>query len=386
MVNRINVGANVRIHGKIARENYGGLWYHCRAIDKEGAGRVDILLPEIMALFGRSRAAVYRWLKEGKEAGAFLHYKQIDRHTMRIYLGSKTRICKNLGFTDWDSSTEITLRELFNNPDIEIEGESLRKLVTIFQTYWMQKRSIEAAKEEEKLKVRKKRNRRKPCKPFKKLSGANGKPTSQLRAGQQYKFSRHHLPTGASQEGIGESLGICDRTVRRHQEGIERVQMMYKVKPSEVKRRRDLFTGEIELFYAHPTGETVPVFKRHGEYYRYGCNLYDLNFVIHSEFTQRLKYKFSLLLEEVPLEAIQWSKNKQFAHSPLFSHLYMSQQEIEEKLNKKYDLDSLDRVAMYIYWHLKTKSFGKFMIAVKEELIRLKKEKYRMAREGELAA
>ncbi len=383
MVNSISVCANVRIHGKIARQPSEKLWYFYRAIDEEGSGRVDIPVSVVKNFLNISRTSFYRLHKEGKEAGAFLHYKSIGQGMMRIYLGSKTRVCKKLGVTDWESSTEIELEQLFNNPE---EAESLRELITKCQTYWMQKRSIEAAKEEEKIKVRKKRNRRKPCRPYEKIRGANGEPTSQLRAGQKYKFSRHHLPTGASQEGIGESLGICDRTVRRHQEGIERVQMMYKVKLTEVKRRRDLFTGEIELFYVHPTGETVPVFKRHGEYYRYGCNLYDLEFTIHSEFTQRLKYKFSLLQEEIPLEAIQWSKNKQFAHSPLFSHLYMSKQEILEKLSKKYELDYLDKVAIYIYWQLKTKSFGKFMIAVKEELIRLKREKYRMARQGELAA
>ncbi len=384
MVNSISVCANVRIHGKIARQPSGKLWYIYRAIDEEGSGKVDIPVNEVRIFLNISRTRFYRWLKEGKEAGAFQSYRSIGKGMMRIYLGSKTRVCKKLGVTDWESSTEIEIEQLFNNS--EEEAESLRELITKCQTYWMQKKSIEAAKEEEKIKVRKKRNRGKPCQPYKKIRGANGKPTSQLRAGQKYKFSRHHLPTGASQEEIGESLGICDRTVRRHQEGIKRVQMMYKVNRSEVKLGTNLFTGEIELFYVHPTGEKVPVFKRGGEYYRYGCNLYDLKFTLHSEFTQRLKYKFSLLQEEIPLEAIQWSKNKQFAHSPLFSHLYMSQQEIKEKLNKKYDLDSLDKVAIYIYCQLKTKSFGKFMIAVKKELERLKKEKYRMARQGELAA
>ncbi len=384
MENSISVCADLRIHGKIARQIWAILWYLYRAIDKEGSGKVDISVTEVRTFLNISRTRFYRWLKEGKEAGAFQSYRSIGQNRMRIYLGSKTRVTEKLGITDWESSTEIQLEQLFNNP--EREGKSLKELITKCQTYWMEERSTEAAKEEEKIKVRKKRNRRKPCKPYEKIRGANGEPTSQLRAGKQFIYSRYYLPTGASQEGIGESLGISDRTVRRHQEGIDRTQMMYKVKPSEVKRGTNLFTGEIELFYVHPTGEKVPVFKRGGEYYRFGCNLYDLEFTQHSEFTQRLKYKFSLLQEEIPLEAIQWSKNKKFAHSPLFSHLYMSQQEIKEKLNKKYDLDSLDEVAMYIYWHLKTKSFGKFMIAVKEELIRLKREKYRMARQRELAA
>ena len=162
--------------------------------------------------------------------------------------------------------------------------------------------------------------------------------------------------------------------------------MMYKVKPSEVKRRSDLFTGEIELFYEHPTGKRVPVFKRLGEYYRYGCNLYDLDFVMCGEFTQRLKYKFSLLRKEIPLEAVQWKKNGKYFGSELFPHLYMTKDQIKKKLSEKYKLDYLDEVCMRVYWTIKTKSFGEFMIAVKDELTRLKKQRYRLARQGEWAA
>ena len=387
MINSISFRAALRIHGKIGRKVWTILWYFCRVIDKDGAGKVEILIPEIMAFFGVSRATVYRWLLEGKEAGAFWHYKTIDKHTMQIYLGSKTRVCKNLVIMDWDSTTEIELQNLFNNPEINLNGESLRKIITERQAYWMQQRSIEAAKEEEKLKVRKKRNRRKPFKPFKKkIRRAAGKPSLQLRAGQHIIFSRHHLPTGASQEGIGESLGVSDRTVRRHLEDIERVQMMYKVKPSEVKRGKNIFTHEKILFYEHPTGKKVPVIKREKDYYRYGCNLYDLDFVMCSEFTQRLKYKFSILLEEIPIEAVQWKKNKEYMFSELFSHLYMTKEEIKKKLSEKYELSPIDHVFIYIYWKLKTKSFGKFMIAVKEELKRLAREKYRLARQKEWAA
>ncbi len=166
MVNKINVCADIRIHGKIARQVWAILWYFCRAIDNEGTGRVDILIPEVKTLFGISRAKFYRLLLKGKEAGAFLGYQTIDKHTMRIHLGSKTRVCRKLGVMDWDSTTEIKLRELFNNPKINLKGKTLRQIITERQAYWMQKRSIEAAKEEEKIKVRRKRNRRRPSQPF----------------------------------------------------------------------------------------------------------------------------------------------------------------------------------------------------------------------------
>ena len=377
MVNRISVRANLKIHGKIARKTWARLWYLLRAIDKEGSGRVKILVPEMMILLGISRSTFYRWLKVGKTAGAFRGYRRINEHTEEIVLGSKTVVCEKMGITDWESTTEIPLWTLFNNPElplwrsigIKLNLVKLRQKATFFQAYWMQRRSIEAAKEEQRKRIRKKRNRRKPYLP--KFRGGNGKLASQLSAARSVRFSRKHLPTGASQEGIGDSLGITDQTARLHLRGVERIQVMYKVKAYE---------AEAELFYAQETGAKSLIFKRKGEYYRYGTNLYNLNFRQHSEFTQRLKYKFRLLVKEVPIEAIRWEENKDKLCSPLLESCYLTKHEILEKLTEKYDLDSLDRILIPIYWELKTRSFGKFMIAVEEELIRMKREEYRQAR------
>ena len=379
MVNAISVRANLKIHGKIARKPWARLWYICRAIDKEGSGRVKILVSKILRVLKISRATFYRWLKEGKAAGAFQCYKRIDKHIQLIHLGSKVSVCKKLGITDWDSTTEIPLWRLFNNPELSLWNSigikpnrvKLRKLVTSLQAYWMQQRSIEAAKEAERKRTKNIKNRRKNY--VHDFSGADGEPTSQLSAAQNYRFSRKHLPTGASQKGIGESLGVSDRTARRHLEGRERVQIFYK---------EEAYQAQAELFYAQETGAKSPVFKRNGEYYRYGTNLYNLNFKLCSEFTQRLKYKFQLLLEEIPLTAIHWEENKYKFCSPLLSSEYMTKHEILEKLEEKYELDSLDRILIPIYWELKTRSFEKFRIAVRKELRRLRTEEYRRARSG----
>ncbi len=379
MVNRISVRASLKIHGKIARKTWARLWYLLRAIDNEGSGRVKILVSQILILLGISRAAFYRWLKEGKAAGAFRGYRKIDKNTTEIILGSKTAVCEKLGITDWESTTSIPLWQLFNNPELPLwksmgmkpNRVKLRQRVTFFQAHWMQRRSIEAAKEEERKRIRKIKNRRKAYLP--KFRGGNGKLASQFKAARCVVFSRKHLPTGASQEGIGNSLGITDQTARLHLRVIEAIQVMYKVEAHE---------AEAELFYAQETGAKSHIFKRKGEYYRYGTNLYNLNFTQHSEFTQRLKYKFRLLSKEIPLEAIQWEKNKCMFGSTLFDSCYLTKHEILDKLHEKYDLDSLDRILIPIYWELKTRSFGKFMRVVKEELIRMKREEYRRARSG----
>ena len=369
--------ANLKIHGKIARKTWARLWYLLRTIDKEGSGRVKILVPEILILLRISRSTLYRWLKVGKAAGAFRGYRKIDKHTVEIVLGSKTVVCENLGITDWESITEIPLWRLFNNPELPLwksmgikpNRVKLRQQVTFFQAHWMQRRSIEAAKEEERKRIRKIKNRRKVYLP--KFRGGNGKLASQLKAARSVRFSRKHLPSGASQEGIGNSLGVTDQTARLHLRVIEAIQVMYKV---------EAYEAEAELFYAQETGAKSLIFKRKGEYYRYGTNLYNLNFRQPSEFTQRLKYKFRLLLKEVPIEAIRWEENKDLLCSPLLESCYLTKHEILEKLTEKYDLDSLDRILIPIYWELKTRSFGKFMKAVKKELRRIRIEEYRRAR------
>ena len=86
MVNKISVRANLKVHGKIARKTWARLWYICRAIDKEGSGRVKILVSKMLKVLKISRATFYRWLKEGKAAGAFQSYKRIDRDIQLIHL------------------------------------------------------------------------------------------------------------------------------------------------------------------------------------------------------------------------------------------------------------------------------------------------------------
>ncbi|MDJ0510797.1 MAG: hypothetical protein QNJ64_16310 [Crocosphaera sp.] len=338
MVNSISVCANVKIHGKIARKPWAKLLYMCRTIDKKGSGRVKILIPEIIALLGISKGTFYRHLKEGKEAGAFRSYKRTDKYEETIYLGSLTEIAKNLKLTNWGSTTEIPLWMLLTCAEIplweyekekakKIKAASLKKRITWFQTQWLEKQSIEAAKDQERQKIRNKRKRRKPYDP--KFSGATGKPTSQIKAARKEpRFSRRHLPTGASQEGIGQSLEICDRTVRRHLEQIERMQIFYKVTAYE---------GQAELFHAQEENRKPLVFKRQGEYYRYGTNLYNLDFNQKSQFTGKLKYKYNLYKKKLRLGL---NKDK-------FYLCKLSKSEILDEF-KEFDLDPMDHICINV--------------------------------------
>lgn len=326
---KINLKASVRVHGEIARHPWAKLWYLCRAIDTEGKGYVIISLPEFEILMGRSRATFYRWLKDGKEAGAFRSYEKEGEHFEKIYLGSKTEICKRLKITDWDSVTYTPLykilKPLKKNPHNEPD---LREQVTAFQTQWLEERSKVAARKEARIN----KDKRLPHKPD--FRGATVKPSSPILPS---KFSRKNLPVGASQETIAKSLGISSRSVRRHLKQVERQQVYYKVPKCE---------AQAEIFHAGEAGKKCPIFERKGEYFKYGPNLYNLNFTQKSEWIQRLKYKFNLLVKN--------------AEPPDKDH--------KKNLYNCFELDTLDLIIVnYLRWS-GSRSFGKLLKSIYREI------------------
>lgn len=335
---KINLKTSVRIHKAICRNPWAKLWYYCRAIDTEGSGNVIISVPELITLLGRSRATIYRWLKDGKEAGAFKRYEKIGEHFEKVYLGSKEQICEQLHATDWGSVTYIPLGKILQpfkkKPQ---DTPDLREQATAFQTQWLEKRSEIAAKKE----ARQNKDRRKPYKTD--FSGATDNPTSPILPP---KFSRGKLPTGATQEKIAESLGVSSRTVRRHLKTTRRQQVYHKIPKQE---------AEGEMFFAREKGEKAPIFERKGEYFKYGCNQYDLNFEQKSEWIQRLKYKFKLLTKKI----VSPEKEDKFKLS------------IEEKL------DNLDEVILIYLKFSERRSFKNFLKEVYKIMNDYKREKRR---------
>jgi hypothetical protein len=99
------------------------------------------------------------------------------------------------------------------------------------------------------------------------------------------QFFRNKVPHGASQPGIGNTLNINERTVRRHLKPVLRVQQVHKIPYAEA-------WAQIQI--AAETGEKPNCFIRGQEAYKYGCNIYDLAFDQRSEKTQRLKHMFFL--------------------------------------------------------------------------------------------
>jgi hypothetical protein len=251
------------IHAPLCRTTWGKLYYFFRSLDASGSGQVTCTRGELLTFFNIDNSTLYRWLRQGRKDGAFRHYSRSKEHFL-ICLGSKNVITFNLGLPNWGAATAVVRSDL-GQPNFLDQ-------VTAQQTYWLQRRSRNAALRRAKADRIKKPNLAKID-----LSRATAKPTLQ--------FFRNKVPHGASQPGIGNTLNINERTVRRHLKPVLRVQQVHKIPYAEA-------WAQIQI--AAETGEKPNCFIRGNEAYKYGCNIYDLAFDQRSEKTQRLKHMFFL--------------------------------------------------------------------------------------------
>jgi hypothetical protein len=251
------------IHAPLCRTPWGKLYYFCRSLDPSGSGQVLCERGQLLTFFNIDNSTLYRWLRQGRKDGAFRHYSR-SKEQFLIYLGSKNVITFNLGLANWGAATAIVRSDLAQPNFLD--------QVTAQQTYWLQRRSRTAAVR----RVRADRIRN-PNLAKIDLSRATDKPTLQ--------FFRNKIPHGTSQTGVGKTLQISDRTVRRHLKPVRRVQQVHKIPYNQ---------GWAEIQIAGETGQKPKCFIRNNEAYAYGCNIYDLAFDQRSETTQRLKHLFFL--------------------------------------------------------------------------------------------
>lgn len=246
------------------------LYYLVRSADQTGSGCVVLYFTKLIESLDADRSSIYRWLETGRAARAFRWYKK-KGNFITIYYGSLEAIGRVQKATDLDKTTEIDLEEIISSEN----GEKLRQRATLHRAKVEQEKSREAAKRELRLK---KERHKKLAKP--KFRGATGKPTSQYFPNQKN--------WGTTQKNLAEKLGVTDRTIRRHLSKTSRVQGYYKISKLE---------GQEELFKERESGGNYKpkIFERKGEYWKYGPNIYDLDYRIKSRWTARLKYKFNLL-------------------------------------------------------------------------------------------
>ena len=213
----------MRIHSKIARQPFARLWYLLRAFDFKGQGYGEISVSQVCQILKISTKSLYRWLKQGKQIGAFRRYS-LKKNALKTWLGSLHKTCHGLGLKDWGAVGIVPLA---------VANDFLRSVATTINTQDLQEKSHYAATTNLKQKYRSFYAPPK-AEAIIALSGTFQKPNEGdipflLHVGQRRAFvSKGFIPFGTSQKSIGNSLDIHPVTVRRHQLAlnVERRQIM----------------------------------------------------------------------------------------------------------------------------------------------------------------
>mgnify|MGYP003622950692 CR=1 FL=1 len=236
----------LRVHVGIGRYPWARLWYLCRGLDIWGRGYAELPVELCCSVLKISSQTLYRWLKDGKAAGAF-RKGNIRRGVLRIYMSGLHKVCFKLGLTDWAGVADLRLSEV---------NQNIRLLVTGACTQDLQSKSHYAAvtnlkKRERAFFAPPKADAIVQSKKVSSLKSDEGQVLFLLHVGQKRAFvSRSFVPFGASQRSIGSKLGISDRTVRRHQNalGLDRRQLMQA--KGEYKRVRQAMNHQADFFQA----------------------------------------------------------------------------------------------------------------------------------------
>lgn len=304
----------VRVHVGIARYPWARLWYLARGFDPSGRGIVDLPADIICQLLAVSKPTLYEWLRDGKNAGAFRDYK-FKGNCLHIWLGGLPKVCATLGLESWGATATVSL----------LDVKQLRALATGIATAELQKKSHYAAR-----RSLKHRERSFFTPPTADAILAEGERSSQKPAKGQVPFllwvgaskvfvSKGFVPFGASQAAIAVEVGICDRTVRRHQRqlDLERRQLVqakhaYKLVSVGIEWDSDECFAEPDIWY-QGTGDAIRLFEPNGissssrpgghpisrqrffnyrgKTWIYRCNLYSINFSFNSMKAARHQYK-----------------------------------------------------------------------------------------------
>jgi hypothetical protein len=331
-LNKLAIAANqmtVRIHTGIVTkyQRWTKLWYFLRGLDVSSSGFGSILVADICHWLGAAPSTVRQWFREGKAAGAFRCWSE-RRGIITTAVGSPAAVClglklyKNKSFYSirraWGEVSEIPLVEL----------DRLRAHATAVTIQSLQNHShfaakIAAAKDPDNLRVPT------PADIFEAAGRASLNPNGRALLPFVSKISANRIwvsksfrAFGVNQTSVGAARGFCDRTIRNHLSllGVESRQIVqakgaYRQVAAAIDRNSQYFsTGEgkdevtlIGYVTGWNRGTDQPVlehklseglegdfpeggietprsrfFPAMGKWWLYRCNLYNLNYPLHS--------------------------------------------------------------------------------------------------------
>lgn len=211
----------VRVHTGISFYTWSRLWYLCRAFDVAGTGYIELEIEAIQAFLGCSVATVYRLLQEGKQSKAFRFYRT-KKGSLQIGIGSLFKVCRSLHLKSWGTTATVLLVEI-----LDLLG--IRATATATQTQRSQQQSRYAANSKLKPDYRREFGAPLPNEFFGEIIGGASPKTD---AGKLPPFvlhisesriwvSKNFVHFGTSQRRLAFTLGVSERTIRRHQRVID---------------------------------------------------------------------------------------------------------------------------------------------------------------------
>jgi hypothetical protein len=341
----------VRIHSKIARHPCARLWYLLKAFNIDGSGHNRLPVVLILNLLRINQSTLYRYMKIGIEKGFFRRI-QITEGNIDAWLGSINVVSQKLELSDWGTVGDVPL--------VKVLAE-IRKTATGITTQSLQGQSHYAAK------IKLKNNERAIYAPpsaeeiFALIDGASHKPAGGtfpfiLHIGPKRIFaSKSFVPFGASQRAIADSLGISDRTVRRHlasmgvnSRQIVQSKAVYRQVVEAMRCEADYFRPNDDLILTSSGNEyclgekghrtlltSERFFKHYGQTWIYRCSLYDLDFDLKSMAMARHEFKLGLkraaaqdTQPETPKARIIETQEGDF-YSPQTRRFYASEEEFK---------------------------------------------------------
>jgi hypothetical protein len=216
-MNSITLETKTYIHSRLVRIACLRLWYVLRAIDEAGSGWAVVSFTQVRLLLRCASSTLYQWLRECKQIGAIRTYAR-KGDALTVWLGSRNVICHNLGLNDWGTTELVELREIINlsNARAQASIATVAKGQQASRHAALYKLTPEERRKQKELPL--------PEEIFKRQEGCLlntgrwGTSISyvlKVTSGKVF-VSKGFLPFGYSQKSVANSLGMSDRTVRRH--------------------------------------------------------------------------------------------------------------------------------------------------------------------------
>lgn len=288
----------VKAYSRISSDKaYWKIWHIVRNLDVQGSGRVEIGIEELLSLVNRRLSTIYEWLRELKKVEG-LRYWSIKENNLVIYYTSLAKVTKILNLEDWGGVAEVPLEDFIKQP---------RREAVRIQTQQEQQKSRFATKAALKNRERKYLKVQSPEELLAlgataKQSSSNGqiihKSESKLFVNQEF------VPFGISQARLAEQMRCSERSIRRHQEGLNKRQIVQS-KPDYLLIHLALecevtsgggaesylsedWKGNLILWERNgasraqrPGGHPIKAkrfFMYRGKAWIYRCNIYELNY------------------------------------------------------------------------------------------------------------